>query len=231
MEQLIDKVTAYVGRKHQAGTDWYDWDFDPEKVPAAVRGDWTEGRSWYDSNVDLKERLCKAWCEGDPARRAALEHYYIVIWGRVITNRPATLEAYHGASAEDLVARRHAGIASWSKALCVRDPLKYAIFDARVSASLNALQVIHRTAPKDALRFPILASRNNAVIRGNKMLRDHARAHAWPRVRPGFYTDYLKVCQAAGVRLGKPGAPLPVYAVEMALFAHTEELLMEAFPV
>jgi hypothetical protein len=62
------------------------------------------------------------------------------------------------------------------------------------------------------------------------LLRDHARAHAWPRVRPGFYTDYLKVCQAAGVRLGKPGAPLPVYAVEMALFAHTEELLMEAFP-
>jgi hypothetical protein len=230
MEQLIDKVSAFVGRKHHAGTDWYDWRFDPAKVPAGVLGDWAESTSWYDRNVDLKERLCQAWGDSDPVRRAALERYYIGGWGGVRTNRPATLEAYHGASAEENVARGEKGIASWSKALCVRDHLKYAIFDARVAASLNALQVIHRTAPEEAVRFPILASRNKTVSRGNTMLRDHARAHAWPGVRAGFYTDYLTVCQAAGARLGKPGAPLPVYAVEMALFAHTEELLIEAFP-
>jgi len=230
MEQLIDKVTAYVGHKHRAGTDWYDWRFDPDKVPPGVLDGWTQDKTWYDRNVDLKRQLCKVWKAGDPTRRAQLERYYIGVWGGVRTNRPETLAAYHRASAEENVARQHVGIASWSKALCVRDPSQYAIFDARVAASLNAIQVIHRIEPTEAVRFPILASRNNAVSRGNRMLRNHLRAHAWAGVRNSFYPDYLKVCQAVGVRLGAPGQPLPVYAVEMALFAHTEELLRKAFP-
>ncbi|MFC3458190.1 hypothetical protein [Massilia haematophila] len=41
---------------------------------------------------------------------------------------------------------------------------------------------------------------------------------------------YLGLCKAVGERIGPAGTPMPVYAVEMALFAHTEELLRDAFP-
>lgn len=112
----------------------------------------------------------------------------------------------------------------------MRNPLEYAIFDARVSASLNALQVIHRERIGRPVRFPLLASRNTDVRRTEKLLRRHMQDHAWPTTRTGFYVDYLTLCQSVAVRLGEPGRPLPVYAVEMALFAHTEELLRCAFP-
>jgi hypothetical protein len=79
-------------------------------------------------------------------------------------------------------------------------------------------------------RFPLLASQNRKVTRGNTLLRRHFEAHAWPRVEERFYEHYLALCKAAGERIGAPGTPLPIYAVEMALFAHTEELLGAAFP-
>lgn len=169
-------------------------------------------------------------CEADAACRANLEHYYIHVWGGMRTNQPKTLEAYHRASAEENIARGKAGIASSSKALCVRDPFKYAIFDARVAASMNALQVIHRVPGPESLRFPLLASRNTVVSRGNAQLQEWFREHAWPRVRPAFYADYLHVCESVAARLGSTGAALPIYAVEMAFFASAEELLNKAFP-
>lgn len=181
-------------------------------------------------NCRLKEQLHLGWREADAARRARLEHYYIHVWGGVRTNRPEKLQAYHRVSAEENIARGKAGIASWSKALCVRDPFKFAIFDARVAASMNALQVIHRLPGSESLRFPLLASRNTVVSRGNAQLQKWFREHAWPRVRPAFYADYLHVCESVAARLGATGRPLPIFAVEMALFASAEELLNKAFP-
>lgn len=146
------------------------------------------------------------------------------------SNRPETLALYHGSDARTNIARGDKGIASWSKALCVRDPHAFAIFDARVSASLNALQVIHRARIPAPLRFPLLASRNREVARRSALLRRHFQQHAWPRVDKGFYDAYLGLCKAVGERIGPAGAPMPVCAVEMALLAHTEELLGKAFP-
>lgn len=145
-------------------------------------------------------------------------------------NRTEILETYHRAGAEENIARGKTGIASWSKALCVRDPLQYAIFDAWVSASLNALQIIHQARIDLPIRFPVLASQNSQVTQGNAQLKRHFTTHGWLAEPAIFYRDYLELCRSAGARLGVPGEPLPVYAVEMALFAHTEELLGRAFP-
>lgn len=146
------------------------------------------------------------------------------------SNKPATLALYHGSDTRTNTARGEKGIASWSKALCVRDPHEFAIFDARVSASLNALQIIHRARIAAPLRFPLLSSRNREVAAGAALLRGHFLQHAWPGVDRNFYDMYLRLCKAVGERIGSRDAPMPVYAVEMALFAHTEELLREAFP-
>lgn len=227
MERLIDIVAKYVGDKRALGTAWYGWKVDAGKAPPGVLDGGVQGGDWYAKNVDLKHRLHQVWRD-QVDRRAELERYYIGGWGGVRSNRPKTLEAYHRASADENIARGKTGIASWSKALCVRDPLKYAIFDARVSASLNALQIIHRI--DQPVRFPLLASRNAAVKRADAYLRSHFRTYAWPGESASFYEDYLALCRSVGARLGRPGDPLPIYAIEMALFAHTEELLREAFP-
>lgn len=229
MQELTDIVADYVREKYATGTGWYGWSFKPEEVPDGVSGIDDPSDDWYARNVALKHGLHARW-RAQPACRADLERYYVVGWGGVRSNQPATLALYHGSDERANIARGDKGIASWSKALCVRDPFEFAIFDARVSASLNALQVIHRARIGAPLRFPLLASRNVAVARGAGLLRRHFLQHAWPRVDKGFYDGYLRLCKAVGERIGSPGAPMPVYAVEMALFAHTEELLREAFP-
>lgn len=230
MERLTDIVTAYVREKHAGGTAWYTWEFNPEMVPPGVLEGGMAGKDWYARNCDLKLRLRASWLTGDAAWRARLESYYIKEFGGVRGNLPETLDAYHRAGADENIARGKVGIASWSKALCVRDPLQYAIFDARVAASLNALQIIHRADIGQPLRFPVLASQNNEIKQGNRQLNAWFRTHAWPAARADFYRDYLALCAVAAGRLGDSGKPWPIYAVEMALFAHTEELLGEAFP-
>lgn len=229
MQQLIDVLTDYVGEKIDAGTDWYVWSFNTRRVPPGILGEHALPDDWYSINVHLKQRLHRMWME-DFDRREELEHYYIREWGGVRTNDPRTLIAYHQSSAEQNIARGKKGIASWSKALCVRDPLQFAIFDVRVSASLNALQIIHRDTVTEPVQFPQLPSRNTTVRRTSAQLRAYMRAHVWEGVRLGFYSDYLKVCKIAAARLEMPSRPIPIYAVEMALFAHTEELLDLAFP-
>lgn len=188
-----------------------------------------KGSDWYARNVDLKHRLHQVWRDHRD-RRSCLERYYIVDWGGVRGNRPGTLDAYYGACADENIARGRTGIASWSKALCVRDPLQFAIFDARVAVSLNTLQIIHRGRVEVPVRFPVLPSQNARVKRANRLLKDHFKAHAWPAERASFYRDYLALCRSVATRLGNAGTLLPVYAVEMVLFAHTEKLLDEAFP-
>lgn len=229
MERLIDIVNEYVGAKYAEGTAWYAWPFNPDKVPSGVLDGRTEGNDWYARNVDLKHRLHEVWRDKQE-RRADLERYYIADWGGVRGNRPQTLAAYHRASADENIANGAAGIASWSKALCVRDPLQFAIFDARVSVSLNALQIIHRARIDTPIRFPVLPSQNRIVKWANQQLKNHFKTHVWPEESPDFFRDYLMLCRSVAARLGSPDKPLPIYAVEMALFAHTEELLREALP-
>jgi len=231
MQQLTEIVVEFVRDKQAAGTGWYTWSFEAGAVPsgvAGVSGPDAGGADWYARNVALKHGLHAAWL-AQPARRAELERYYVVDWGSVRSNKAQTLAGYHGADAQANIARGSRGIPSWSKALSVRDPFAYAIFDARVSASLNALQVIHHSRIGAPRRFPLLTSRNARVARGMVLLRRHFREHAWPRVRRDFYGDYLALCRA-GERIVSNGEPLPLYAVEMTLFAHTEALLDAAFP-
>ena len=120
------------------------------------------------------------------------------------------------------------GIASWSKALCISDPSKFAIFDARVSASLNALQIVKGTnKPK---LYPVLTSRNNAIKKGIKLFKDKAITQAWETaLECRFYSTYLKYLKNAASSLDKD-RNASVTTIEMLLFAKAEELVKEAFP-
>ena len=50
------------------------------------------------------------------------------------------------------------GISSFSKILAIKGPDKYAIYDARVAVSLNAIQIIYQIS--SGVAFPYVLGRN-----------------------------------------------------------------------
>ncbi|MDP3008542.1 MAG: hypothetical protein Q8N30_05665 [Methylococcales bacterium] len=186
MIPLQDAIIEYANKHIDEINAWYDWAIDIDNLPAGIN--LAEGNQ-YAQNIELKNKLNKAWRTGDDARKRELTHYYIYHWGGIRTNLPKTITSYTVDAPEQLIARKTQGIASWSKALCARNANTHAIFDARVSASLNSLQIIHNVDQK--ILFPILPSRNNVIKKGNKRLK--TMTNLWERNNAGFYKTYLKL--------------------------------------
>jgi hypothetical protein len=110
-----------------------------------------------------------------------------------------------------LIKRGINGVSSWSKALVLHDCNKYAIFDARVSISLNYLQVINNT--KDKILFPILPSQNNKIKFANRKLKEISKD--WKKVGNNeFYSLYLELLYVTAKELNTN-----ISIIEMLLFA------------
>jgi len=145
--------------------------------------------------------------------------YYIKTWGGIKGNKENSLNEYTTQSAERLIQKGTKGIASWSKAICIHDPQKYAIFDARVSISLNCLQIIFNTDNK--ILYPILLSQNKTITKGNKIIKTLAKNDKWNKANENkFYVDYLNLLGSIASEIKTEIAP-----IEMLLFAKAEELI------
>jgi hypothetical protein len=201
--------------------DWYRWRVNPDIVPSGVvlpRG------NEYAQNVALKVQLCNLYSTGDDCRKQEIARYYIAEWGGIHGNHAETIRAYALAAPASLIARGSRGIASWSKALCIRRPDKYAVYDARVAVSLNCLQIVrHVDLP---VRFPLLSSRNKLIERGKKAINRHASENGWQVAQQdNFYEQYKSLLSSAAFSTGAA-----LYTLEMLLFAKAPKLLGEAFP-
>lgn len=202
--------------------DWYRWKkINPEYLPAGVvLPDGTE----YSKNVALKRSLSGLYAAGDENTRIELTRYYIVIWGGVRGNKAEKIRAYALSAPGELITKGRSGIASWSKALCVRDPEAYAIYDARVALALNCLQVAYEVeAP---LLFPLLYGQNKKVNEGAKRMEHFAYSNQWAEVRDGeFYALYNDYLAQAAMALG-----IAIYTLEMLLFSKVSDLYELAYP-
>ena len=150
--------------------------------------------------------------------------YYIKDWGGIRTNRPETIKKYTASTTEELInTLGKRGIASWSKALVVKDSENYAIFDARFSISLNCIQILHKK--KDIVLFPILSSRNNVIKRGIDQLKILARNYNWTKASENnFYMQYIDILKSVA-----KAKETNIATIEMLLFAKAEELVLETF--
>lgn len=215
----ITEMLALFSQTHlDEKNDWYSWrKINTTLLPEQVM---ITGTNQYFQNISLKESLHDAWLQAThDKRKEALIKYYIKDWGGIKSNHESKIKDYTHLSEENLIQKGKNGIASWSKALVVRDPSKYAIFDARVSASLNSLQIIYDI--KDKTLFPVLSSRNNTVIEGNKLIKKMAANNKW--VRPvNFYEYYLDLLQDIANKRN-----VNLSTVEMLLFAKAEVLVNE----
>lgn len=202
--------------------DWYCWRIiNTKKLPAGIT---LPPGNQYSRNVALKLALHGAWTSSSVEQRIVLAKYYVSTWGGVKRNKEETLRAYVTRAPNAVIAQGTVGVASWSKVLCIQDPNKYAIFDARVSAALNSLQITGAVA--QPMLFPLLSGQNETIKSGNKKLDAHASQHRWTRTRKDtYYRQYLDLVKEAA-----SSCAVPLYTIEMLLFSQAEALLAKAFP-
>lgn len=200
-------------------------DFGLDSLPKRFRWPKNDSES-YVKTVNLKHRLQAQWAHGSRTERVQIADEVIREWGGIKGNKRSTIEQY-----ADLDIHSgdfpYKGVASYSKVLGIVDPLKFAILDARVVVSLNAIQLI--SGNQRGVFFPYLSGRNK-VTGDNTNKRGFSQIDAFQKnsqlfehwSKPGrdnVYKLYLDILRSEALKLGQP-----LYKLEMALFADAENL-------
>ncbi len=202
--------------------DWYNWrKINESLIPDSIT---LPKGNQYTKNIYLKKELNSKWeNEIDLIKQGIYIEYYIKTWGGIKGNKKDSMIEYQTKSADELIKKGVKGIASWSKALVLHNYNKYAIFDARVSCSLNCLQIIDSV--DDKILFPILASQNKTIISANKKLKSISKIEKWEiSNETTFYNQYLNILKTTSEKLNTN-----ISTVEMLLFAKAEELINKSY--
>ncbi len=214
--ELAEALIRICNESIDETNDWYNWrEIDETKLPSGIN--LPEGNQ-YQKNIALKVALNQLWLgETDITRQEELIKYYISTWGGVRGNKSDRISEYSSQLPDQLVLRGKCGVASWSKALVVRDPYRYAIFDARVSVALNCLQIIDNTDIKSL--YPILPSQNRTITHANARIKEIARVGGWTNLSNAtFYESYLSL-----IRDVARECHTNISTVEMLLFSKALE--------
>jgi hypothetical protein len=218
LDGIVDLLAAYVADEVPRLGETYTW-----AIPAQVPVPWSNpsSQNLAEANFRLKRALAENW-HLETSDRYELANWYVGQWGGIRKNKPATIQTFALQSEDELARAPLAGIATWSKILAMRNPSLYAIFDARVSASLNALQFL---ASGEPILFPDLVSRNKTVNAFQRWSREERVRREHYRVRKEHvYPSYMAVLHEVGRRLGNESPD----QAEMVLFANAEVLAMRA---
>lgn len=217
--KLVESLDQYCFENINETNDWYNWKINENKIPIKVN---LPKGNHYSRNLALKFELHKAWkAESNKEKKGVIIKYYIEDWGGIGKNSDDLMKDYMFSSPESLIIYGKNGIASWSKALVIHNPDEFAIFDARVSISLNCLQIISPVSNK--ILFPNIGSRNQTVKEGQELIKDYSKQNKWEKVNnASFYTEYLSL-----LREVSRNRKTNLSTIEMLLFAKAEELVNE----
>jgi hypothetical protein len=222
---LVSDIEELARQKISGDNLWFTWDVDDGKLPDGIR---LPCGSPYERNVVLKRALHESWVAGTDTDKSEIIRWYIEEWGGIRGNKKETIESYSHSDIDELIALGKRGVASWSKALCIYEPERYPIFDARVSAALNAMLVVG-SEPKPKL-FPYLPSQNKTIALANRLFRNLVKERGLPIVGDSeFYSTYMKLLKGTLSTLAEY-VGIGVFTLEMLLFSFAEELLQKAFP-
>ena len=206
----------------------YVWDL-PASTERYVQLEPDQGS--YARNVALKRALSRIWAEA-PGRRDEITRWIIADWGRITRNAEATLIGHRKRAEADRPETPLKGIASFSKVLAIRDPDRFAIYDARVAVSLMAVQFL--AGSSSGRIFPYLAGRNKVTGHQGKKIGFAARPEFSPSAlqarhkgwtivpKSDAYANYVELLRALSKKREQP-----LYALEMALFSDAEKLALQ----
>lgn len=200
------------------------------------------GKSSYVANVALKKFFHQKWKKcSTPNERLALVRTIVRDWGQVRSNRDETLRFYAENANTKNPELPLKGVASYSKVLSIVDPDRYAIYDARVAACLNALQINrgqkneNQILPQQGLAFHYVPGRNN--ITGNSIKkvgfsqekafqRKALEAAGWNSIkRDDCYSEYLETLATClqHLRQRQQFREILLCDLEMTLFCKAEK--------
>ena len=219
-----------------AGEHWYTWPVDDGKLfeHTGIR---LRSYSRLDKNIELKHALHERFVQAPSDERARIVKYYVEVFGGIHGLAPDILPEYACDRAKSLAGHGLERIASRSKALVLHDPLRYAIYDSRVSVSLNYL-IIRRIGhghgylgQYDGRKcFPLPPSQNKHVQHAQSTCRTLAGRFGIgfydDNPSPGsdhFYRDYLWSLRECARRLGElKQRRICIHFVECMLFSMAE---------
>lgn len=178
------------------------------------------------ANIALKHFLNKLWHNSE---KTDLEVANIIIkdWGGVKGNKTKTLQRYIDRVNNHSFEMPFQGLASYTKLYSIVEPTRFAIYDARVAVTLNALQC--NAGVKSGIAFNYLSGRNN--VTGNSTNKQgfsqqpeysisNLVSRGWQRVAKEetyqVYLNYLFACLEHNPKW-------KLYELEMVLFANAEK--------
>ena len=218
---LIQLISSFYKNRQKELYVKYNWEIKEEFLPFSSSK--YSGSTLLDRNIELKRFLNKQFKKADEKRRFEIINYYIYDWGHVHTNKPSTLKIYAHEESDVLINLGKKGVASWSKALSARDSKKFAIFDARVSVSLNG--IIFQEYGIAGCFFPLLPSRNKRIISFQKSLRGRINRNGY-FPSDTFYKFYLSLLHSVADKCN-----VEISEIEMCLFAYAEEIALQTFTI
>ncbi|QLC72368.1 hypothetical protein LPB260_16455 [Pseudomonas sp. LPB0260] len=227
MDDCISILVEYFKSEVPRLGSVYSW-----KIPKKIAGFPYSGKRGYGPNVELKCYFNRRWLESDAQARYELSKEVVVDWGGVRANKEETLRSYVDELGKESPAMPLKGVASYSKLYSIANMDKYAIYDARVAACLNAVQWNFGTS--SGVAFNYVSGRNNIVGHAGKkagfVYQEPFKVRSlvgagWRRVsRDDTYGVYLNVLERCLTVL--PGYKL--YELEMVLFANAERECLKA---
>ena len=189
--------------------------FFKEKLPS-IEEDYHWKGSGYLGTVDDMAGLAAEWrksCNENSEEGCINVAYKVLEWGGIFTNNPGTVGYYVSAimygelncGVEEYFNRvlsgkevwELEGVSSYSKILRIADTSKYAIYDARVAAALNAAQLIYGGDGHNCLKFHLLKhrTRNETIKKFNSLFneRNFPVIRNWLHISSDEnYSKYLK---------------------------------------
>lgn len=231
-EALIEAATEYVAA-HRDSLSSFDWSVRSSAWRSLGTGfpHQKYANDLAQQNIELKWHLAKHWASAAIDERIRIATWIVSDWGGIRRNSEMTILAYVNQADAERPATPFTGISSYSKVLAIKDPERFAIFDARVAASINAIQLLgvsrSNLKPSNSLAFTIPAGRNGAVTDFRSNVGSLASL-----VRAGFalveadstYGMYLTLLSEIERRLGG----LSLLQIEMVLFARAPALCDDA---
>jgi hypothetical protein len=180
-------------------------------------------------NIELKRHLAGHWAVASLDEKIRIATWIVRDWGGIRRNSPMTILGYVNQADAERPATPFFGISSYSKILGIKDPERYAVYDARVAASLNAVQLL---IGPDELQSHLRAffgppGRNETVKRFDTTFSAAQAELGFVAInRDQTYGTYMTLLPAIAAELGKS-----VLEVEMFLFGQANQLCEEALPL
>lgn len=216
-EKIWTEVDEYSGK---------EWELpqNPESLESLIGK--TESDRLYaikssaECNVQLREALSPYLKSKDKQARLLAIEWVVYDWGHVRGKSekhekwPEQLKRFEPDVITDFISANYQNrIASWSKVLGFADSSNYAIYDARVAMSLNA--ILDNTSYKYRFYMPPPSSTKLSSLFSN--IKNHVAGH-YAGKQPTYlgYFDYMDLLNAFVDR----GLALSVLEAEMRLFAH-----------